>query len=65
MSGLEMVIVALLGFVTIEQAVAVAIFLVYCRRGPRLRTRDEPPEALVVLALRGCDSTLDDCLRKL
>jgi glycosyltransferase involved in cell wall biosynthesis len=62
MSGLEIVIASVLAFVTIEQAIAVAIFLVYCRRAPRDRPDEELPEALVVLALRGRDASLPDCL---
>ena len=65
MSALEMIeaaIVALLVFTAIEQAVAVAIFLAYCRRRPRAVAEDELPEVLVVLALRGRDASLGDCL---
>ncbi|MFV1966061.1 MAG: glycosyltransferase family 2 protein [Pirellulaceae bacterium] len=65
MNGFEVAIALLLAFVTLEQAIAVAIFLAYCRRPPRLRSEDDLPNTLVVLALRGCDPSLRDCLRAL
>jgi hypothetical protein len=65
MGIVEMAVIAVLLFVTVEQAIAVAIFLLYCRRRPQLPPDAELPAVLVILALRGCDATLGDCLHAL
>jgi cellulose synthase/poly-beta-1,6-N-acetylglucosamine synthase-like glycosyltransferase len=65
MSVVELVVIALVLFVTVEQLIAVAAFLVVCRRSPRPLADEQLPHALVVLALRGRDTSLVDCLRAL
>jgi len=65
MTGFEIVILALLALITLEQVFAVGFFLIYCRRRQQLMPDNELPEALVVLALRGLDPPLSDCLRAL
>ena len=65
MTFLELAVLALLLLVTVERAVAVTYFLIRCRWRAAPLGEDDMPRVLVVLALRGSDPSLVDCLRSL
>ena len=65
MNGWEIATLVLYGLLIAEQTGAVVIFAVGCYIGSRRRSEDFFPKTLVILALRGADSSLPDCLRAL
>jgi cellulose synthase/poly-beta-1,6-N-acetylglucosamine synthase-like glycosyltransferase len=65
-----MATIALLSFgflllVAVEQGVAVALFVRYCRQASPTSPSDFQPEVLVVLPVRGADDTLAHCVEAL
>jgi hypothetical protein len=65
MTGLELVILGLLGLLVLEQAGAVVIFRFVCLRQSGGPASDHKPVSLVVLAVRGVDASLSQCVRAL
>lgn len=65
MSGIEWFVLVLIGLLIVEQTGAVLLFRLACLRRLKAPRNDYTPEALVVLAVRGADRSLADCVRGL
>ena len=71
MATVALISFGLLLFVALEQAIAVAMFVRYCRKSaPTSATMSDPevtyqPEVLVILPVRGADDTLAQCIEAL
>lgn len=61
MATLAAISLAVLAISAIEQLIAVMIFMVYCRKKPTPLSGEEPA-VMVVLPVRGADSTLARCV---
>jgi hypothetical protein len=65
MTGFEWLILGLLGLLVVEQVGAVLIFRFACLRGLTEARDAFSPPALVILAVRGVDASLGECVRAL
>ena len=65
MATVALISFGLLLFVALEQVLAVAVFVRYCRKANSAAVSNYQPEVLVVLPVRGADNTLADCIEAL
>lgn len=65
MATIALISFGLLLFVAVEQTVAIAFFVRYCRQSPRSSESGYQPEVLVILPVRGADDTLAHCVEAL
>lgn len=65
MATIALISFGLLLLMVVEQIVAVALFVRYCRQASRPSASDYQPEVLVILPVRGADDTLAHCVEAL
>ncbi len=65
MATVALISFGLLLFVALEQVLAVAMFVRYCRTSAPAAESTYQPEVLVILPVRGADNTLADCIEAL
>jgi glycosyltransferase involved in cell wall biosynthesis len=65
MATVALISFGLLLFVALEQAIAVAMFVRYCRKSAPTSVSTYQPEVLVILPVRGADETLAQCIEAL
>lgn len=65
MATVALISFGLLLFVALEQVLAVAMFVRYCRKSASTAVSNYQPEVLVILPVRGADNTLADCVEAL
>jgi cellulose synthase/poly-beta-1,6-N-acetylglucosamine synthase-like glycosyltransferase len=65
MATVALITFGILLFVSLEQVLAVAMFVRYCRKSTSDTKSDFQPEALVILPVRGADDTLGACIEAL
>ncbi len=62
MATVALISIGLLLFFATEQAIAVAMFVRYCRKSAQTTDSAYQPEVLVILPVRGADETLAHCV---
>jgi len=65
MATVALISFGLLLFVALEQVLAVAVFVRFCRKSAPATESTYRPEALVILPVRGADGTLANCIEAL